>query len=376
VLALVLVTRELRSPTTSRWLVGPACLLFLSVVPALVVGLVDESPGDIALSARNAAVPILALVTGLLLSDEERRTVVSGAAVVLAVAALYAMLELTFPLRTVRDVIGVGDYWRDVKRQAYLLDPGGNGLPGNFFTATGTRRLSGSFGDPLAAGYVLAAGLVVTILSPGIRGRWLLSAVMAVALALTFTRAGALVAVGALIPWAATHLVRASRRQQALAGLGALALLLAVLVAAPTRGYLSGVLQGRDSSTLGHLNALRLLDDYNFSWLGTGFGSAGAAVGRPTENVFVTLALQLGLVGTLLYLVGLALLLRPAHARWQRAGLGPSYWGLVVAVVITMVISEQLVTFNAAWPLMLVVGLAPAVTLAPDRTSADPIGAP
>src|SRR4051794_7458467 len=99
VLALVLVTRELRSPTTSRWLVGPACLLFLSVVPALVVGLVDESPGDIALSARNAAVPILALVTGLLLSDEERRTVVSGAAVVLAVAALYAMLELTFPLR-------------------------------------------------------------------------------------------------------------------------------------------------------------------------------------------------------------------------------------------------------------------------------------
>jgi hypothetical protein len=182
---------------------------------------------------------------------------------------------------------------------------------------------------------------------------------MGVALALTFTRAGDLIAFAALAPYGVSWFSRADPRQRVVATAFVLVALVAVAVAPPTRDYMLSLVQGNDSSTLGHLNALKGIDDYEYSLLGTGFGSAGAPVGVGTESVLVTLALELGILALPVYLAGLVLLAGQAADRWRRAALTPSYWGLVIATFITMAISEQLLTFNAGWPLIFLLSLAP-----------------
>ena len=163
--------------------------------------------GDAVISARNAALPFVAMLTALLLTAAERRPAVRASLYVVAVAALASLVQYWLPVSFVRDVVAVGAYWSDVKQQGFHLDER-TGLPGNFFTSAGHTRLSGPFGDPLSAGYVLAIGFVLAALSQGLRFRVPIMATMGVALVLTFTRGGWIVAAFALLP-VAVKVVRA-----------------------------------------------------------------------------------------------------------------------------------------------------------------------
>lgn len=358
-LVLTLLVRAFRSGRRPRWLVLPAVLLALMTVPALALGLARHPLSDVALSSRNALVPFVAALTGLLLRPEERRRVVRGAVLVITAGAAYALVEYALPRTFVRDAIGVGSYWTQVKQQPYFMDPLGSGLPGNFTTGSGLRRLSGSFGDPLAAGYVLAAGTVLAALSRQLPRRRTCLVVMAAALVLTLTRGGYLIALGALVPAGLWWLRGQPPRVRAAAGgvvLGAVAL--GLLVLAPARHYVTALLSGDDSSTRGHVAALLSTGDRHFSLLGDGFGGGGAAVGSGTESVLVTVALQVGVLGLVLYLAALLALAVQARSRWSGA---PSlaYAGCWCGVAVTMLISEQLLSFNSGWVLVLAVFLGP-----------------
>jgi hypothetical protein len=324
-----------------------------------VHGLSDQPLESVLLSARNAAVLFVAVVTGLMLQLEERRAVARAVSLVVCGAAVYALVELALPVSFVRDVVGVGDYWATVKDQPFLLDPTGTGLPGNFFTATGERRLSGSFGDPLAAGYVLASAIVLAGFTRELRWRWVLVSVMATALLLTFTRAGWLLVAGAVVPTLVIHLRGSQGNTKRGLLVGCIAILAGLAAVPKFRDYVVNLAEGRDASTLGHLEALRAVGDYHYSLFGQGLASSGASVGAGTESVLVTLALQLGLLGLLLYLIAVVLIAVRAGQRWRGECLVASYIGLLVAILITVTVSEQLLTFNAGWPLMLLVGLAP-----------------
>lgn len=358
-LAGVLVLRAVRMRRFPVPLLTACGIFALLAVWGLFVG--HHAPSDVALSLRNAAVPFVATVLGLLLDDNERRRAVRGLIAVVTVGALYALVELLFPVAYLRYGVGVGDYWLFVKEQAYHLAPNSQGLPGNFFTASGERRLTGAFGDPLAAGYALAAGVIAAFFASGSWIRKAALPVMALALLLTFTRAGWIIALSALVPAVLTALLRLTWRVRLLVtGISVMLGGTLVAVTPHLRTYLEGIVSGRDDSTRGHLRALADTGQYDYSTLGDGWGAAGGAVGRGTESVFVTVALQVGLVGMVLYVASLALLAWGVRRRWQPAPLSLSYFGMLAGLLVSMAVSEQVLTFNAG--LMVVLPLALGAT--------------
>jgi hypothetical protein len=354
-----LLHREARDDHLPRWFIAMGVLLLAAGLPGIVIGLHSAGLGDLALSVRNAAVPFIAGLTGLLLRPDERRRVATVGVPIVATAAVASLVEYALPLSFVRDTVGVGEYWADVKRQMYHLDPDGSGLPGNFFTSDGVRRLSGPFGDPLSAGYALAVTLVVLVLSDRSRRTVPLATLLGVSLLLTFTRGGWIIAAGGLAPVAVVLLLRQPRRRQTLLLAGAAVAGAVVAALPPMNGYLTTLFSGRDDSTRGHLNAILHSRGYSYSALGNGWGSSGGAVGKGTESVFVTLALQVGLVGVALYVAALIVLVVVVRRRWVGIGLGLPFAGLVVAIVVTMLVSEQLFTFNAGWVVVALIAIAP-----------------
>jgi hypothetical protein len=337
----------------------PAALLVFVVVLGFLADGGSGTSSDAALSLRNAAVPFVAALTGLLLRDRERRWLVPRAVLLIAAAAAYSLVEYLLPVSFVRDVIGVGQYWTDVKEQGFHLSPKGTGLPGNFFTSGDMRRLSGSFGDPLAAGYTLAMGTVLAFLSERRRETWPCLMVLGIALLLTFTRGGWLLVIASLATLAVIKLSRLGWRERLGFGLAAVAAVVVLLSLPPFRRYVGDIARGRDDSTRGHLNALFHSTGYDYTFFGAGWGQSGGAVGRGTESVFVTLSLQVGVVGLVCYLVALVWVLMRLRRRWASQGLLLPYLGLLLGLLVSMAISEQLLTFNTGWVLLFALGLAP-----------------
>jgi hypothetical protein len=376
-LVLVLLFRELRSKEPTRWMIIPAALLVFVVVLGFLADDGSGTSSDAALSLRNAAVPFVAALTGLLLRDRERRWLVPRAVLLIAAAAVYSLVEYLLPVSFVRDVIGVGQYWTDVKEQGFHLSPKRTGLPGNFFTSGDMRRLSGSFGDPLAAGYTLAMGTVLAFLSERRRETWPCLVVLGIALLLTFTRGGWLLVIASLAPLAVIRLSRLGWRERLGFGLAAVAAVVVLLSLPPFRRYVGDIARGRDDSTRGHLNALFHSTGYDYTFFGSGWGQSGGAVGRGTESVFVTLSLQVGVVGLVCYLVALVWVLMRLRRRWASQGLLLPYLGLLLGLLVSMAISEQLLTFNTGWVLLFALGLATwrdePWTPAPQRQKRHPV---
>jgi hypothetical protein len=359
ILVSALIVRALRRGWSMRWLIVPVVGLGLAATVGLFQGLSRSSSSDTLLSVRNLTVAAIGLVTGLLLCGRERRTAAFGIAAIVAAGATYALIECFLPASYLRDVIGVGRYWVEVKQQPFLFGSDGTGLPGNFFTSSGARRLSGSFGDPLAAGYVIAGALVLVMLSRSFPYRKATGGLLFVALLLTFTRGGLLLAMSALAPALVGWFRGLASRAKALAVAVSLIAIVVLLTIGPFGKYLGTVLSGEDSSTRGHLLALFASGDHRYTLLGEGLGSAGAATGSGTENVLITIALQSGLVGVLAWSVGTAALIFRCWHRWRRQNLAASFLGLVCAIVATMVISEQFLTFSSGWMIGLVLAIAP-----------------
>lgn len=312
-------------------------------------------------SIRGATVAVLALATVALLDPEERRRVAGALVHVVGLGAIYALIELTMPASFVKDVIGVGNYWMDVKEVPRFIDPA-TGLPGNFFTTQDFPRLSGAFGDPLSAGQVIAVALVLAIAyRASVKHARILIPVLAVALALTFTRNGWLLAALAFVAF--------SIRRYGLGGtcarlLGVTAAVTAAMqLVEPLNVYISGVLSGTDSSTLGHQQALEESLDTPFSFIGAGWATGGSwaanfnADAVSSESAYVAVAAQVGIIGGLFFLLALFILCRTVLAGQPMAIAGAA---IVAALLVSAAISENILTFNAGFLPVAGIGLVAA----------------
>ena len=332
------------------WPLAPplSVLVIFTLLPA-------RAPGSFAvsISLRSLLVGLLGLASGAMLTQAERREAVRWAATAMTFGAAYGLVELTFPTTWLTRVLRIGEYWRDVKGQASFLVflPGRGLLPGNFFTNPyvlgSTRRLTGAFGDPLTAGVLLAFGLVWTVAAERGLRRSVQSLLIATALLLTLTRAGWVLGLAVLVPIAITGTSpwRGRIRIAVLSALG-IFILAVVMIYPPTREYVSSIAQGHSSSTAGHLDAFAGLRGHPYSVLGKGIGSYGSVVGIGTENVFATVLVQLGVLGGGVFLGGTLGQVVRSRRSWGPRG---SFWGALLAVLVTWMVSEQWLTFNVGW---------------------------
>jgi len=350
------------------YVVCGACLVvLLSVWTFPTIGTIPLQ--TLLLSLRDLLVPAVAILIAVALPENERRRALLGAYIVIAFAAIYALIEYALPPSFLTDVIHVGQYWRDVKLQPRFLwnYPGIGLLPGNSFVsldANSTRRLAGSFGDPLAAGYLLAIGITIGLALPKTRLRILALGPIAAALALTFTRAGWIIALLGVCGF----VFSARSRRVVAAGIGVFALSPLIILAVPAfRAYILAILNGQNGSTLGHLQALTASLAAHYSILGRGVGSTGAvaagsaaldASSQATESVLATIALQLGGLGAIGYGALLAIIVVTALRREasQRRPMSGVWIGTAGGLALSLVVSEQLISFNSGFiPILITV---------------------
>lgn len=345
-----------RRGTTQTAAYVAVCLAFL---------VISASPAPLAtqlLSIRGALVPVLALAIVSALTLDERVSAAVGSIRIVAVAAAYALVEqLLLPRGFLLDIVGVGDYWRDVKQVGGELSAL-TGLPANYFTEGGFPRLVGTFGDPLTSGSIIGAAVVLSVAfqSQLKRPGWTIG-LLSVALLLSFTRNGWLLALLGLTAIAARSL--GLFRTLVRGGVLAFGLIAAVAALAPLRTYVIAVMTGRDSSTLAHQQALSRFTELDFSLVGTGWGTGGSAANNAfaeavtSESSFVALLAQVGWLGGTL-LVGLIVVLA-----FRATQVMPSRrYGLAIlgALGLASVVSENTLAFNAGWFPFLAVGLAAA----------------
>ncbi|MGY1664584.1 hypothetical protein ACI79O_01705 [Geodermatophilus sp. SYSU D00696] len=321
-------------------------------------------------SIRNALIPALALGSVALLTVRERRRVSVLCVRMVAVAAAYALFELTLPRTFLTQVIGIGPYWAEVKDQPLFLDPETQ-LPWNFAITAGFPRLTGTFGDPLSAGEVLGAALILAVAyRSALRRVNLTIFVISAALLLSFTRNGWLLAAMGLSVFV---ILRYGVGRALIGAIATVAVTFgAIQVVSPLRTYLSGILSGDDASTLAHQEALQYSLSLNFPLLGLGWGTGGSgayntyAAAVTSENSYVVILTQVGWSGFSL-LVLLAVLLAGMSVRRQTfvaAGVA-----VLLAQVVTGLVSENLLTFNGGFLPFATAGL---VAAAPRFTSALP----
>lgn len=311
------------------------------------------------LGARDLAVPAVALTIAIALPTDARPRVLRTSLAIIAVAAAYAIFEYVLPVSYLVDVIHVGDYWANVKQQpGYLWNfPGVGFLPGNTFTSLspdGTRRLAGSFGDPLAAGYILGVGVIVGLGLRKTRATLLATLIIGVALALTFTRAGWLIGLFGAIG----YLIAARSRPVLASFVGVVAIaVLGVAVIPSYREYILSVVSGRNGSTLGHLQAVSSALTAHYSLFGGGIGTAGSvaasnpslvAAAHGTESVISSVVLQLGIVAALAYFLIIAWMIRLALKHETTVARQRAIWvGASLGLLVSLLVSEQLTSFNS-----------------------------
>jgi hypothetical protein len=313
------------------------------------------------LGFRGMMVPVLGLLAGVLVALDMGTRAPRLILLVISAGATYAILEWLLPVALLTSIIQVGPYWANVKGQAAFLV---GALPGNFFLGSGVRRLSGAFGDPLSAGYVLAASLAL-VLRAGSR-RKVLVVPLAAALVLTFTRGGWIIATCVL---AAAYMPSVLRGRHAAGAAGFGLLVISALTAVePLRSFLQQTLAGTDGSSLAHRDALsrNLANDYTL--LGGGVGSTGGAVAgqgilegaEVTESAYTTLAGQVGWLGLAAFAVllsGVLLFIADVGLRRVEARMAIA---VMVGLLLTGIFSEQLLAFNSGFLPWALVGLTVA----------------
>ena len=363
--AITLILSRPHRVRESRW---PFVVLLVTVAVGCLVTLIRSSHVSLdALfsSARSLMVAPIGIAIALWLSKGERERVRRYGAVLIAIGAAWGLIEYVLPWSVVTHLFAVGRYWADVKGQRpYLVNiPGVGLLPGNFTTnpyvAGATRRLAGPFGDPLTAGVLCAVGLVWGLASfAKARVLGVLSLISGLALLLTLTRAGWLLAAASIIPMVAAEAFRSFhgsvRKTSVFIGATVTVLAAIVVVLPVTRTYLVSVFSGRNSSTSGHLAALAQLGHHDYTLLGGGVGSAGAVVEMGTESSAITVVLQLGLLGGALYLGACVALLAKRRQHWEPEVV---QFLLLLTLLLSWFSSEEWLTYNAGLPTALFVAL-------------------
>ena len=306
---------------------------------------------------RGLVTPVAAVVAGALLPAAPGKLVDRWLLTIIVGGTIYALIEYTLPRDYLTEVLGIGEYWREVKGQGGFLI---GDLPGNFFSGSGLRRLSGGFGDPLTAGYVIAAGFVVAM-KEGAKYQWA-RVVAAAGLVLTLSRVAWVIAALVVIAAFSGEWFR-PRRVVSLVVM-AMVPLTFVVAMSPLRGFLADTANLTDASSVGHRLALEENLSREYSVAGQGLGAGGAAVASGelvegavgTESSYFTVLIQLGWLGLVCYLwfvlgVGMHILREGVgFARRHRARVG-----LLLGIAVSGFFSEQSLTFNTgyiAWSLV------------------------
>lgn len=348
---------------------GPAlkAMAYLTLVVAVLVAFGGQvSVLSQLTSIRGALIPLFALTIGGLLTNDMRLRAIRIIVPATSVAAVYALYEqLLAPEALLRQVLDIGSYWADVKGQEEFLDPY-TGLPANFFTSQGYPRLSGTFGDPLSAGMVLGTVLCLAVIyAPHIRLPYFQVVILGVAFTATFTRGGWVIAACCLTAYVVQR-YRARSIPILLSG-GVFVAGVATVVS-PIRNYVLGIVQGGDSSTLAHAAAFSGNLSASYPLLGSGWGTGGAATATTSaaqgvdvvtnESAFVALVAQTGLfIGLVMVVLIYSMTKGPTVAgfSWARRG-------LLFGLLVSSVVSENLLTFNGGFIPFLAVWL---LTVAP-----------
>jgi hypothetical protein len=295
-------------------------------------------------------------------------------------------------LGTITAVVGLAlfsfvelDFWRDLRLAAYWTDVKGlpdnfvqNDLPGNFIRDfdESRPRLVSFPGDPLATAYFLF--FVAMLYLPALRRRplWLLPllGIVLAALVATNTRAALLGLVVAIYvyfrrrggrPWLAVVIA-----------LGATAGLFAF---SAVRDVVLSTITVSDSSSMGHveLTVQGLVELRNTgpveAIVGRGLGIAGGFTAAADqvmgvlENMYLALFAQLGITGVILFLVAVVGALRvPTRSPEARAVKAAG-----VGLLLTGLVSEQMMTATSAGPFWLLLGMIGAGLSTPAEPSGD-----
>ena len=323
--------------------------------------------GDKVLALRVVLIQPLLFFTGRLFvlggSHAERFRAVSGhVRAIGALTALAGILLFFFVgLELWRD-LRLGAYWTDVKGlpESFIV----NDLPGNFIRDfdESRPRLVSFPGDPLATAYFLffVAVLYLPVLRSRLRwyGPWF--CVVLAALAATNTRAALLGLVVAIYVYAG----RRARRPW-LAPLAALGAIAGLLLIPAVRTVAISTVAVSDTSSVGHLELTLqgLLELRNTglveAFIGRGLGIAGGFTAAADqvmgvlENIYLSLFAQLGIVGVILFLAATIAALRiPARSLQEQAVKAAG-----IGLLITGMVSEQMMTATSAGPFWLLLGM-------------------
>jgi hypothetical protein len=323
--------------------------------------------GDKVLALRVVLIQPLLFFTGRLFvlgaDGNERFRRMSGQVMTIGTLTAVAGLVLFvfFGLEFWRD-LRLGAYWTDVKGlpEAFII----NDLPGNFIRDfdESRPRLVSFPGDPLATAYFLffVAVLYLPVLRD--RPRWLVPwfGVVLAALVATNTRAALLALVVAIYMYA-----RRGTRRPWLAPLAALGAAAGLLVFPAVRSVVISTIALSDTSSVGHLelSLQGLLELRNTgpveAFIGRGLGIAGGFTAAADqvmgvlENIYMSLFAQLGLVGVILFLAATIAALRvPARSLQQQAVKAAG-----IGLLITGMVSEQMMTATSAGPFWLLLGM-------------------
>lgn len=323
--------------------------------------------GDKVLALRVALIQPLLFFTGRLFvvggETDERFRAVSGH--VMAIGTLTAVIGLLLFF-----FVGL-DLWHDLRLGAYWTDVKGlpdnfvfNDLPGNFIREfdESRPRLVSFPGDPLATAYFLF--VVATLYLPVLRERprWLVPwfSVVLAALVATNTRAALFGLIVAIYFYA-----RRSSRRPWLAPLSALGAAAGLLLFPAVRSQVISTVAISDSSSIGHLElSLQGLIELRSTGLvevfvGRGLGIAGGFTAGADqvlgvlENIYLSLFAQLGIIGVLLFLTATVAALRVPTRSTREQAVKAAGIGLLV----TGLVSEQLMTATSAGPFWLLLGM-------------------
>jgi hypothetical protein len=323
--------------------------------------------GDKLLALRVVLIQPLLFFTGRLFvigqDQDERFRAVNGQVMVLGTITAVAGLVLFFFVGLeLWQELRVGAYWTEVKGlPESFVD---NGLPGNFireFDETRPRLVSFP-GDPLATAYFLFFVAVLYLPALRHRPRWLVPGFVAVlaALVATNTRAALLGLIVAIYFYARRRAARAW-----LAPLSALGATAGLLAFPAVRSVVLSTITVSDASSAGHveLSLQGLLELRNTglveAFIGRGLGIAGGFTAAADqvmgvlENIYLSLFAQLGITGVVLFLAATIAALRvpvrsPEEQAVKAAGIG---------LLVTGLVSEQIMTATSAGPFWLLLGM-------------------
>ncbi|QQE78737.1 hypothetical protein [Alicyclobacillus sp. SO9] len=316
---------------------------FVLVVATLVVFTLHRGSSlfSAVYNLRTVFIPMVFLFLGYLyfFSRDEMRRVLVSVSVLSTIGAVFGLIDALFLGRHFWAIMHMGNYWINVKHlpKGYLY----RGLPGNFYENYGgqlLRRVVSIYGDPLAAGYSMAIGFGAALFARDFyrsKALWLGSVlIILLAVALTYTRAAYIMV---FVEFLFYYFYRRKIGKPISKWL--FIALIGILFVAATKVIISTITL-QNGSTLIHLHAFLQIP----AMFGIPFGHGVGASGGP-EGAYLEIWWQFGLpilAAFVWWLIEVFLTIDRIPYNFYMGA------AIVVSLVITGVISQEMLTDTAA----------------------------